>query len=252
MTDDGPLGPARGTVAQDDADAGTAVPQLLEIVRRLRARERGYLVGVLHDGPIQELAAAPLELAEARRALETSQFDELGLVITDDLDLVAQQVDAAGQSLRGLQDELWPFPPPSSGLAAALRLRTGWLLDTPLTVDAGTGAAGLSEAEVQVVADIVELILAGLVSPETPAPAHALAAVRAGQDLIFLEMTMSPAPASDPASADPASGATASALASLRSLAAVIKADADIDRHGRGWRVRMEIPRRPDHQVGLR
>jgi hypothetical protein len=257
MIDDGTLCAVPGAVAQDDADPGTAVPHLLDMVRRLRARERGYLAGVLHDGPIQELAAAPLELAEARRALGTSPRDELGLVITDELDLVAQQVDAAGQSLRSLQDELWPFPPPSSGLDTALRLRTGWLLDTPLAVDASVGAAGLSEAEIQVVADIVELILAGLVSPETPAPAGALAAVRADRDLIFLELTMTPAPASDPASADPAfadpvSSAPAAARASLRSLAAVIQAGADLGRHGRRWRVRMEIPRRPDHQSGRR
>jgi hypothetical protein len=256
MTDDGTLCPAPGAVAQDDA--GPAGSHLLDILRRLRARERGYLVGLLHDGPIQELAAAPLELAEARRALGASQFDALGRAVTDELDLVAQQVDSAGQSLRGLQDELWPFPPPSSGLDATLRLRTGWLLDTPLAVDAGAGAAGLSEAEIQVVADVVELILAGLVPPEAPAPAHALAAVRADQDLIFLEMTMTPPSATDsfatdsfaadPASADPASAARAS----LSSLAAVVQAGADIGLRGRRWRVRMEIPRRPDHQSGLR
>jgi hypothetical protein len=256
MSDDGPLSPASAAVAREDADAGPAGPHLLDIVRRLRARERGYLVGLLHDGPIQELAAAPLELAEARRALGASQVDELGLVITNDLNLVAQQVDSAGQSLRGLQDELWPFPPPSSGLDAALRLRTGWLLDIPLAVDAGTGVAGLSEAEIQIVADIVELILAGLVSPEKPAPARALAAVRADQKLIFLELTMTPASTADPpadqTAADPSSDAPASARAALRSLAAVIQADADIDRRGRRWRVRMDIPRRPDHQSGLR
>ena len=258
MTDDGTLCPAPGAVAQDDADAGPAGSHLLDILRRLRARERGYLVGLLHDGPIQELAAAPLELAEARRALGASQFDALGRAVTDELDLVAQQVDSAGRSLRGLQDELWPFPPPSSGLDAALRLRTGWLLDTPLAVDAGAGAAGLSEAEIQVVADVVELILAGLVPPEAPAPAHALAAVRADQDLIFLEMTMTPPSAADPSAADPSAADPASAdpasgaRASLSSLAAVVQAGADIGLRGRRWRVRMEIPRRPDHQSGLR
>lgn len=240
MTDDGSLCPAAGAAAQHDADAGTGVPPLLDILRRLRARERGYLVGVLHDGPIQELAAAPLELAEVRRALETSQFD---LVITDELDLVARHVDAAGQSLRSLQDELWPFPPPSSGLDATLRLRTGWLLDTTLAVDAGDGAAGLSVAEIQVVADVVELILAGLA---TPAPARALAVVRAEQDLIFLELNMTPAPDADPASVSPAA-----ASASLRSLAAVVQARADIDWPGHRWRVRMEIPRRPKDPSGL-
>jgi hypothetical protein len=31
------------------------------MVRRVRARERGYLASLLHDGPIQELAAVALE-----------------------------------------------------------------------------------------------------------------------------------------------------------------------------------------------
>jgi hypothetical protein len=220
-------------------------------MRLLRARERGYLAGLLHDGPIQELAALPLELAEARRAMGTSQGDELGLV--------ARQVDAAGRSLRGLQEELWPFPRPASGLAAALNRRTAWLLATPLAVDAGVGAAGLGEAEIQVVADIVELILAGLASTE--AEGRALAAVQADENLIFLQMDLTSASVGDQASAGPVSGDQASAgpvsggpaaaRASLRSLAAAIQPGADVDLHGHRLRVRMEIPRRPQHRSGL-
>ena len=202
---------------------------LLDVVRRLRARERGYLAGLLHDGPMQELAAAPLILAEARRAMGASQSDELGLV--------AQQVDAAGRSLRCLQDELWPFPRSASGLATALNRRTAWLLATPLAVDAGEGAAGLLEAEIQVVANVVELILASLASTETPA--RALAEVRADEELIFLEMSMTPVPGGAPASGDPAA-----ASASVRRLAAVIGVGAEVGLHAGRLRVRMEIPRR--------
>ncbi|MGD0063429.1 MAG: hypothetical protein ABSB76_08315 [Streptosporangiaceae bacterium] len=226
-----------GDGAGDGAAGGAASPYLLlGMVRRLRARERGYLAGLLHDGPIQELAAAPLELAEARRATGTAQRDELGVV--------AQQVDAASRSLRGMQDELWPFPQPSCGLAAALKQRTGWLLDIPLAVDAGPDVAGLAEADIQVVADIVELILAGLVSTAAPVPARPLAAVQAGQDLIFLQLNMTAAPDGDLAFGGPA------ARASLRSLAAAVQARADLDLHGRRLRVRMDIPRWP-RQSGL-
>jgi hypothetical protein len=82
--------------------------------------------------------------------------------------------------------------------------------------------------------------------------------VRADQDLIFLEMTMTPPSAADPSAADPSAADPASAdpasgaRASLSSLAAVVQAGADIGLRGRRWRVRMEIPRRPDHQSGLR
>jgi hypothetical protein len=226
MSDDSIRFPAPRAGAEDGAVEGTASPHLLlGIVRRLRARERGYLAGLLHDGPIQELAAAPLELAEARRATGTTQRAELGAV--------ARQVDAASRSLRGVQDELWPFPRPSFGLAASLTERTGWLLDTPLVVDAGAGAAGLTEADIQVVADIVELILVSF-----EAPTRALAAVQADQHLIFLQLNMTLAPGGDLASGGPAA-----ARASLSSLAAAIQARADIDLHGRRLRVRMEIPR---------
>ena len=229
MTDDPNRFPAPRTAAEEDADTGTPVSYLLlDIVRRLRARERGYLADLLHDGPIQDLAAVPLELAEARRVMGTSPGDELGVV--------AQQVDAAGRSLRGLQEELWPFPRPAYDLAVALNRRTAWLLATPLVVDVGEGAAGLGAAEIQVVADVAELILVGLASEE----ARPLAAVQADEHRIVLQMNMTLEPAGDPASSGPAA-----ARASLRSLAAAIQAGIDVELHGRRLRIRMEIPRRP-------
>ena len=202
---------------------------LLDVVRRLRALERGYLAGLLHDGPMQELAAVLLILARARRAMGTSQSAELGLV--------AQQVDAAGRSLLSLQDELWAFPRSAPDLATALNRRTAWLLAAPLAVDAGEGATGLLEAEIQVVADVVELILASLASTETPA--RALAGVRADEELIFLEMSMTPVPGGAPASGDPAA-----ASASVRRLAAVIGVGAEVGLQAGCLRVRVEIPRR--------
>jgi hypothetical protein len=230
MTDDPTRFPALRAPAEDGADTETPASHLLlDIVRRLRARERGYLADLLHDGPIQELAAVPLELDEARRAMGTSPGDELGVV--------AQQVDAAGRSLRDLQEELWPFPRPSSGLAGTLNRQTAWLLAVPLAVDVGVGAADLSAAEIQVVADVAELILVGVVSAE----ARALAAVQADEHLIFLQMNMTLA--SDD---DPASGGPAAARAALHSLAAAIQAGVDVEFHGRRVRIRMEIPRRPD------
>ena len=235
MNDDPTRFPAPRAAAEDGAETGTPAPHLLlDIVRLLRARERGYLAGLLHDGPIQELAAVPLELAEARHAMGTSQGDELGVV--------ARQVETVGRSLRGLQDELWPFPRPASGLAAALNRRTAWLLATPLAVDVDEGAADLGKADIQVVADVAELILVGLVS----ADARALASVRADEHLIFLQMNMTLGPVRDPASSGPAAART-----SLRSLAAAIQVGVDVELHDRRLRVRMEIPRRPHRRSGL-
>jgi hypothetical protein len=228
----GGTAPTPGTVARDDADAEGAGPRrLLAIVRQLRARERRYLAGLLHDGPVQELAAAALELGLARDATGTSRHDELGVI--------AQQVDAAGRSLRSLQDDLWPFPRPGSDLVTALQRRTAWLLDTTLAVHVGEGAAGLPAAETEAVADVVELILAGLAGGE--APTRTLAGVRADQDLIFLKLDMMSATDSDQASGGPA------AATAMHELATAIAARADVRLHGRRLGILMEIPRRRFH-----
>jgi hypothetical protein len=143
-----------------------------------------------------------------------------------------------------LQNDLWPFPPPPSGLVQTLNRRTAWLLTAPLTVDAGEGTAGLLEAEIVVLADVVELLLGGLFNAEPPD--QALAAVRAGADLIVLDLTMTAAPGRGEASAaELAAAELAAARAALGRLAAAIGAGADVVRHGRRLRVRMDLPRQP-------
>ena len=189
MSDEDARRPTPGVLAGDAGDAcgaGNAAPQaLLAMVRRVRAREHGYLAGLLHDGPIQELAAVALELGEVCRAMGTSPSDKPnGLV---------GQVQAAGRTLCRLQEELWPFPRRGSGLIETLKQRTAWLLATPLAVAADEGAAELSEADVEAVADVTELILVGLGNAE--AWDHPIVAVRADQDLIFLQLNMTPPPA---------------------------------------------------------
>lgn len=230
--------PAHGFPTSDAAAAGTAAPRvLLDVARRLRARERAHLVGLLHDGPIQDLAAMALELAEVRRALRESPSDEPGAI--------ERYVEAIGRELGRLQDELWPFPRPGSGLATALQRRTAWLLPTPLIVAVGEGAAGLPEADIQAVADLVELILAA--PDDAGAWDQAIAAVRAGPDLVFLELTMMAQPGRDPDCAD-----SAAAIVSLRRLAMALHAHADLPPDGRRLRVCTEIPRCSQHRTGDR
>ena len=129
-----------------------------------------------------------LELGEVRRAL--------GVPRSDESDGIARHVDAAGRELCRIQDELWPFPRPGSGLIETLKRRTAWLLATPLAVAAGEGVAALPEADVQAVADVAELILAGLGS--AGAWDRPIIVVRADPDLIFLELNMTPRQAAIP------------------------------------------------------
>jgi hypothetical protein len=238
MRDEDGQRPAHAVPAGDAANAGTATPRvLLDTVRRLRACERGHLAGLLHDGPIQDLATMALELGEAGRALRGSQGDEP--------DAIGRQVDAIGRELGRLQDELWPFPRPGSGLVTALQRRTAWLLSTPLAVAVGEGAAELPEADIQAVADLVELILA--------APGNAgawdqtIAAVQASPGLIFLEVNLTAQPGRGPDCGDPEA-----AIASLRRLAAALHAHADLPPDGRRLRLCLEIPRCPQDRPGAR
>jgi hypothetical protein len=247
MSDDDARRPTHGALAVDAGDTvdagdacatGNATPQaLLDMVRLVRARERGYLAGLLHDGPIQELAVVALELDEVCRAMGASPSDKPnGLV---------WQVHAAGRTLCRLQEELWPFPRRGSGLIETLKQRTAWLLATPLAVAAGEGAAELSEADVEAVADVTELILVGLGNAEVWD--HPIVAVRADPDLIFLQLNMTPPPGCGPASSDPAA-----AGAWLRRLAAAIQARANVVLDDRRLRIGMEMPRCPDHRPGAR
>jgi hypothetical protein len=230
--------PAHRVPASDAADTATAAPRaLLDVVRRLRARERSHLASLLHDGPIQDLAAMALELGEVRRALRESQSGESFAI--------EQYVDAIGRELGRLQDELWPFPRPGSGLVTALQRRTAWLVSTPLAVAVGEGAAELPEADIQAVADLVELILA--VPGNTGAWDQAIAAVRASPDLIFLELTMMAQTGGDPDCAD-----SAAAIASLRRLAVALHTRADLAPDDRRLRVCLEIPRCPQHRADAR
>jgi hypothetical protein len=209
--------PAPSAVPAPPALPGAAAAcQLLGLVRALRVRERGYFAAVLHDGPIQELAAATLELS----------------LSGDDLGVPQRQVEAAGRSLRRLVDELAPLPQAGvagSGLAEALMRRTDWLLASPLAVDPGEGATGLGAPEVETVADLVELMLFGAVGAD--APDRALAAVRADDDLIVVELNV--VVTDDPAQA----------RAWMERLAAAMQAEADVELRGHRLRARMEIPR---------
>src|SRR6202041_201313 len=241
MSDEDARRPTHGTLAVDAVDAGDASPQaLLDMMRRLRARERAYLASLLHDGPIQELAAVALELGEVRPppteptattrpTAPTQPTEPTGLV---------RQVHAIGRTLSRLQDELWPFPRPGSGLIEILKQRTAWLLSTSLAVAVGEGVAELPEADVQAVADVTELILAGLGNAE--AWDRPIVAVRADPDLIFLELNMTPAPWRDPASGGAAAAGAVAVGAWLHRLAAAIKARADVGLDDRRLRIWME------------
>ena len=90
MSDEAARRPTRGALAVDADGTGHAAPSVLNrnMMRQLRTRERSHLGRLLHEGPIQQLAALALELGEVRA---------MGAPPSDELDDITRQVHAVGR-----------------------------------------------------------------------------------------------------------------------------------------------------------
>jgi CheY-like chemotaxis protein len=222
-------GPAAAARPQDDpaTSGGPPVWRLLGVTRRLRARERDHLADYLHDGPIQDLAAATLELHLLRRSAGHTQSPELDTVLT--------RLDAAARALRAVM--AGPQPPPGAAprLDQAIVQQATWLA-APLTVDTAPGCAGLAAAEAAAVVDVAELMLFAMTPGVPPAEAHA--EVLAGDAEITVRLTVVPGQADGQPGGD-----KAAVRAALDGLAAVLAASIGAE-FGRGrWRSWTVLPR---------
>jgi CheY-like chemotaxis protein len=222
----GPV-PAARPVPATRAAAEPGAWRLLSPVRRLRTRERHELVGFLHDGPIQELTAASLDLQVLARSAGPELAQRLAATL--------RQLDTAAGSLRWLVDGPWPFLPAETGLAGAVRQRTAWLLATPVTMDADEAPDGLSAAEIAAVVDIVELMLVGIL----PASPHlqARVSVQSGVAGIQIGLVLITTGRAELAASD-----RAPARAALDDLAAALGATAHADLGDRRWQARILLP----------
>jgi len=200
--------------------------RLLDLTRRLRGYERRALTDFLHDGPIQELTALSLELQMMARSA--------GPAGAPPFDALIERLNAASGALRWLIDESWSFLTPDTNLAAAIAQRTSWLLSEPVTLDTGPGLTALSAAEIQVIVDVVELLLLGLMPPGQPILAHV--ALRANDHLIGVEGTITAADGRE------LSGSPATAQASLDELASALGASVRAALDPRRWHARIALP----------
>jgi two-component system response regulator MprA len=212
-----------------EAPGGTPAVRLLETIRLLRTCEREELAEYLHQGPIQDIAAATLAL----HRLEAGARPELAGQVSQ----TRQLLDEAARSLRRLMDGQWPslrdrgpFLRPEDWLAGALRERTGWLLAAPMTVDVSEPSAGLGAAEVPRVVDVAELLLFAMTGGNLPAEASATVAVEGRQVTIGLTV------------AQPAAGG---AGAALTELAAALGAGVRTEFFPGHWRAVIGVPRQP-------
>ena len=200
--------------------------QLLRLSRRLRSRERHELTDFLHDGPIQELTAISLELQMmSRTAAPAARFGA-----------VLRQLETAAGSLRWLVDGDWPFTEPETRLGATLQRRTGWLAGQ-VTVDTDDRLARLSTGEVPVIADVVELMLLGMVTAHPPTRAHV--AVRTDDHRLHIELFLTSATGDDRPIGDPAT-----ARGALEELACALGATSNASLGERHWRAQIALRRR--------
>ena len=222
-----------GTTPRDHAatpapPAGEAISvwRLLAITRRRRGREGEALADFLHDGPIQQLAAATLALHMLRGPAPPS--------LAEGLDEVLRELNAAARSLRWLIDSHWQPVSGPGGPVAALRQRAAWLLAEPLALDIH-GAEGLGAAEVGVMVDVVELMLIAAVPAGVPAKARAT--VVTSDSEIEIKLAVTP-PADDPGASD-----AAPAQAALSELACALGADVHAEFASEEWQARIVMPR---------
>jgi hypothetical protein len=153
--------------------------RLLGLIRGLRSAERATLADFVHDGPIQELAAASLTLQLTGREQNAGAAGTLGEA--------EKAIAAAGRSLRYLTGGDWPFPPPGATLPQAIRQRTAWLPLSAVSVDIRHTCAAL-RAEAPLIADVVELALFVMTSDGPLSQAHVC--VQAGEDDAEIVLTL--------------------------------------------------------------
>jgi CheY-like chemotaxis protein len=200
------------------------VPGLLRLIRLLRVQERRELAEYLHDGPIQGLTAASLELQLMRRSAAADPA----------LGVVQAQVDAGSAALRWLVDGPWPVGGAEGPAADVIRQRTAWLLAGPPEVTADSPESGPDQADPELIADVVELTLLAI-RPSAPAAQTAIA-VSAGRPVPQVALTLTPG------RSDREVGDWCMAQFALAGLASALGVMLSADFREQQWQVRLSIP----------
>jgi CheY-like chemotaxis protein len=222
------------------ADSGTLLPaaepgtprasdgqHLLDVVRRRRARDWQTLAHFLHDGPIQDLSAAVLQLQMLRRSAPPW--------VDPAAEAAQERIVEAAQSLRWMVDGPWPWYPYDIGLVKAIEDRIAWLLSTRAEVRADTTLPGLSAlADELLIADIIELMLIEM-APDLAVRARV--DLRIDEHLVQIDLTL--AASGD----DRAIGDAATAQLLLSRLADSLGISAHHEFTDRRWFASFALPR---------
>ncbi len=221
--------PDAGTLlpaADPSALRGSGGQHLLDVVRRRRAHDWQTLADFLHDGPIQELTAAVLDLQLLRRSAPPW--------VGPDATAIQERIGEAAQSLRWMVDGPWPWYPHNTGLVRAIEDRTGWLLSMQAEVRADTTLTGLSAlTDEYLIADVIELML---IEMAPGLDVRARVDVQIDEHLVQIDLTLA-------ASSDEVVGDAARAQVLLNRLAESLGIRADHDFSDRRWFARFALPR---------
>ena len=221
--DSGVPSPAAAPGASKPAAGASRGWKLLELTRRLRDRERDEQADFLHDGPLQELTAATLDLHMMRRSAPPATAQSIETVL--------RRLDTAARSLRWLV----AGSVAETRLAVCLQQRTAWLLARPITVSTGPWPAGADAIDALAITDVVELMLLAMAAAGPGAQAHV--DVRTEQDMTRIELILTRAAEDGQALGDPAT-----ARARLAELASALLADADTELGEQQWRALITLP----------
>ncbi len=225
-----PDGAVPDGAAPDGAAPDGAAGRLLDLIRALRACDRRQLAEGLHDGPIQEVSAAILELQMQARSAGPGQRP--GYV-----DEVTNWLTTAVGSLRRLTEPGRLTVPDGHALGDVLSDRAGALLTEPPEVIIDVHGTALSPAERRDVIDVAELMLLAVGADQSSAATIAVSASR--HLTIRLELSaMTPEPGGSPADA-------AAVGAAVGGLARALGGAAETDYADGSWRATITIGRRP-------
>jgi len=204
-----------------------AVWQLLGIVRRLRAGERAAVADFMHDGPLQDLTAALLNL----EALPMLPPGDLAPHVAE----LRHHLEAAAGSVRQLVDDGILSIQAEADLCGTVRRRTAWLPFSPVTAQFQRTSAA-SRTEAPVIAEILELALFALADLAPPSRADIL--VQAGDEMLEILLTLTPVEGIPEGAGD-----AAAAHVSLAALAQALGGTARGRFGAFPWRARILLPR---------
>jgi CheY-like chemotaxis protein len=240
-------GESRGGESRGGEPEGTptglpAVWQLLGMIQRLRAGERAAIADFVHDGPIQDLTAALLDV----QALTRLPPSDLAAHVAE----LGHQLDAAARSVRQLVDDSVLPIQMEADLGSLVQRRTAWLPFSPVTAEfqrtspvpgaAPGGAvpgAVAGGAAAPVIAEILELALFVLADLAPPSRANFL--VQAGEKVLEILLTLTPVHGIPEGTGD-----AAAAHASLAALAQALGGAAGTSFGAFPWRAWIRLPGR--------